>query len=987
MKKQVLTFQKIIQILNSFWAEHGCIIGEPYGLEVGAGTANPLTFFRALGPEPFSVAYVEPSRRPDDGRYGENPNRLQHYYQYQIILKPVPLFNQELFIQMLMELGINPEEHDLRFVEDNWESPAIGAWGLGWEVWLDGMEIAQYTYFQQVAGIPLEVPTLEITLGLERIAMYIQNVDNYKDILWNQIVKYGDLFTQHEYWQSKYNFEDSSVDQLQKLFDIHLNLTTDLIDKGNYWASYDNLLKVSHIFNVLDARGAVSLTDRVQKFQLMGKLSKRIGDLYISERENLGYPMLKEANQILIDIPTTEIQDKRNSVENSLLIELGFEELPSEYVIQWYRAFNKNKIIELLKTKGFNISVSDIRFGLTPLRLVIEISNIAEKVSLTEIVVGPTKIASFRKGEPTSAIIGFTKKYGKSVEDVKWVDRNGRELATLTIVNETSIDHVANLIIEFVISIAPRTKFMRWDLSNRSFIRPLRHLLALYGDKNLDISFWNISSEDWTIAPRYVKPTLVKIKSIGEYEAFLDKYDIVLDAEDRYQKIKSQIEVDVKDLNMDYLWINVGLVESPSVKLVKLPRKFNILPRELITKVLEKHQKYIIVDTNENLLYGIVANANKPTSTIYDGNAKVVDARLEDALFYYNQDSKHKLIELRKNLKGITFHKNVGSYYDKAIRIVKLLNEINHGFDYKGIQDLIYNDKATTLVTEFPDLEGVIGYYYALRDGYDNENAVLLKEMRYKVSTYSEKGRFLALIDRLDTLSSLAFAGELPEGSNDPYEVRRLVYEILDLVTQHINIASIIELDLSILTHQFPKQNINIDRITTDILDFVFRRIVLILKEKDLALPDRIIKGVAYGGRSLRLLDIYSINQTYNTLSKLFKENPNQIDKLFDAIKRIDNIISKYQLAVSDNINSSEGFIDTSLFENSVESELNDWDLQTFDSKSISEMIKILDRFFENVMVMVDDEKVRVNRVNLLRKVLLAISKYIDPKMAFSKSK
>lgn len=293
-KAKPLTFQQILRKLEQYWEEQGCIIGQPYGVEVGAGTANPLTALRVLGPEPWSVAYVEPSRRPPDSRYGENPNRYQHYFQFQVILKPAPANNIELYLGSLEALGLNTKDHDVRFVEDNWEQPSIGAWGLGWEVWLDGMEISQYTYFQQMGGLELDPIPIEMTYGPERIAMYLQEVNDFRDIQWNDTVTYGDMFTQQEYHQSKFNVEEADIDRHQKLFKLYHEEAEEQVKNKNHRAAYDNLLKMSHVFNILDSRGAVGVSERANTFGKMQKLALAIAKLYLAEREELNYPLMKK---------------------------------------------------------------------------------------------------------------------------------------------------------------------------------------------------------------------------------------------------------------------------------------------------------------------------------------------------------------------------------------------------------------------------------------------------------------------------------------------------------------------------------------------------------------------------------------------------------------------------------------------------------------------------------------------------------------------
>ena len=297
-----LTFQDIILTLQKFWAEHGCIVLQPYDMEVGAGTFHPATFLRALGPEPWNAAYVQPSRRPTDGRYGENPNRVQHYYQFQVVLKPSPAAIQEIYLDSLRALGIDPLLHDIRFVEDNWESPTLGSWGQGWEVWQDGMEITQFTYFQQVGGLECKPVTGEITYGLERLAMFIQGVDNLFDIVWAKtphgIVTYRDVFHQNEVEMSTFNFEQANIPELFKLFDFYEGEAKRLIELALTLPAYDMVLKASHSFNLLDARHAISVTERQGYILRVRKLAFAVAKAYYESRERLGFPMASQGTSL-----------------------------------------------------------------------------------------------------------------------------------------------------------------------------------------------------------------------------------------------------------------------------------------------------------------------------------------------------------------------------------------------------------------------------------------------------------------------------------------------------------------------------------------------------------------------------------------------------------------------------------------------------------------------------------------------------------------
>lgn len=287
-------FQDLMLKLLNYWGEKGCIIAEPYDVEKGAGTMSPHTFLRALGPEPWRVVYVEPSRRPADARYGENPNRVYQHHQLQVILKPSPADIQDLYLDSLRAIGIDPLKHDIRFVEDNWEAPTLGAWGLGWEVWLDGMEITQFTYFQQVGGINCDLESGEITYGLERIAMYLQDVDNVFDIKWNKDFTYGDIFKKAEYEHSVYSFEKGDIDVLKGLFNTYENEARKTIEEGLVLPAYDYVLKCSHTFNVLDARGAISVSERTTYIGRVRNLARSIANLYIQQREEMGFPLVKK---------------------------------------------------------------------------------------------------------------------------------------------------------------------------------------------------------------------------------------------------------------------------------------------------------------------------------------------------------------------------------------------------------------------------------------------------------------------------------------------------------------------------------------------------------------------------------------------------------------------------------------------------------------------------------------------------------------------
>lgn len=296
-KKPLLTFQELISIFQRFWGERGCVLHQPYDLEVGAGTFHPGTFLRTLGPEPWRTAYVQSCRRPGDGRYGENPNRLQQYYQYQVLLKPPPEEIQNIYLSSLKEIGLSNREHDIRFIHDDWESPTLGAWGLGWEVRLDGMEITQFTYFQEMGGIELNPISVEITYGLERIAMYLQNVDSVYDLIWSEGVLYGDIYHESEVQFSRYNFEEANIEVLKQQFSFCEAEALQLLEKGLVYPAYDQVMKCSHLFNLLESRGAISVAERTTYITRVRGISRRCAEAYQRLREEKGFPLLKSVQR------------------------------------------------------------------------------------------------------------------------------------------------------------------------------------------------------------------------------------------------------------------------------------------------------------------------------------------------------------------------------------------------------------------------------------------------------------------------------------------------------------------------------------------------------------------------------------------------------------------------------------------------------------------------------------------------------------------
>ena len=493
--KSPLTFQQVILKLHSFWAAQDCLIWEPYNVQVGAGTGNPATTLRVLGPEPWRVAYVEPSVRPDDGRYGENPNRMQKYYQYQVILKPDPGNPQELFLASLEALGINQREHDVRFVEDNWESPALGAWGLGWEVWLDGQEITQFTYFQQAGGMNLEPVSVEITYGIERIVLALQGKDSAWAIDWLDGVKYGDVMFGDEVEHCRYYFDVADVDALKMVYDTYEREHARALEGDALIASYDYVLKCSHLFNVLDTRGAIGVTERAHYFRRMREMTRALAKEYVAGREALGHP-LKEMSerwrgaprQVAGEMPPppTEAAD--------VLIEIGVEEMPADDVAA---ALEQAGRAAPALFDELRLAHAGLETYTSPRRIVVIVREVAPRQADEESVAKgpPAERAYDADGAPTRAAQGFARGKGVDVADLIIQDMDGGRYVTAAVRNEgrPAIEVLAAALPEFIAGFK-FGKTMRWNESGVAFSRPIRWLVALFGDKVIPFEYAGVAS-------------------------------------------------------------------------------------------------------------------------------------------------------------------------------------------------------------------------------------------------------------------------------------------------------------------------------------------------------------------------------------------------------------------------------------------------------------------------------------------------------------
>ena len=525
-----LSFQEIILRLLAYWKEQGCLVQQPYNVQVGAGTMNPATALRVLGPEPWNVVYVEPSIRPDDGRFGENPNRMQMHHQLQVILKPDPGDPQERYLKSLEAIGIDPRQHDIRFVEDNWESPALGAWGLGWEVWLDGQEITQFTYFQQAGGQPLEPVSVEITYGLDRIALALQGLESVWSMEYGAGIPYGDLLLASEIEHCRYYFEVADVEALKAVYDTYEREAKRCVEARLVFPAHDYNLKCSHLFNVLDTRGAIGVTERANYFRRMRHVARDVSALYVAQRQAQDYPLLHRDPE---PGHTGEVKAQTGEAvpasagPQPFVLEIGSEELPAADLTA---ALTQLRTALPALLTELRLDYDTVEVHGTPRRLVIFVPQLASRQpDLETVVKGPPANRAFDEtGKPTQAARGFARSRGVDVTALQVVeDTAGRYVAA--VVHETGRSAVEVLAEALPGCIAGLTfgKSMRWNATNVSYSRPLRWLVALYGPQVVPFTYAGVASGRTSRGLRpYGSPPIV-IDDAASYARIMQEHSIV----------------------------------------------------------------------------------------------------------------------------------------------------------------------------------------------------------------------------------------------------------------------------------------------------------------------------------------------------------------------------------------------------------------------------------------------------------------------------
>jgi glycyl-tRNA synthetase len=801
-----LTFQDIILRLHHYWADQGCFIWQPHNVQVGAGTMNPATVLRVLGPEPWNVAYIEPSVRPDDSRYGENPNRFQQHIQYQVILKPDPGNPQALYLGSLAAIGIDRQRHDIRFVEDNWESPALGAWGLGWEVWLDGLEITQFTYFQQSGGIVLESIPVELTYGLERIAMFLQDVDHFKKIRYAPGISYGEMYGVAEYEHSRYNLDDADVAAQTEMFRLFESEAQRCVDLGLVLPAHDFVLKCSHTFNILDARGAIGVTERANYFARMRDLARRVSQLFVEQRERLEYPLLSHDGIQVAPPPAPAVPEPSGPFSDEprdFVFEIGTEELPPGDVVaavqQLEAALPRN-------LAALRLDYDAIRVYGTPRRLAVVVEGLAPRQrDVEQLVKGPPADVAFdAQGQPTQAARGFARSRGLEVTALEVREmEGGRYAAGVVRQAGQSAGTVLSELLPGLIAGLSFTRSMRWNASGISFSRPIRWLVALLGERVVPFGYAGLASGRTTRGLRPDGSPQIDVAAAEAYRERLKEAGILLDQAARRERIREQIHALADELggeipeDPDLLEEVTYLVEAPTALAGQFEESYLRLPRDLLVMVMRKHQRYfpLLRPGADAMLPFFIAVRNggeKHLDVVRHGNEAVIRARFADAEFFWKADTQLNLAQQLPRLDTLTFQEQLGSMLDKTERLVQLVPTLAATLQLTDEETrtalraarLCKADLVTQMVQDFTALQGIMGREYARLSGEPEAVAQAIFEHYLPRSAgdalpASRPGLVVGLANRLDSLAGLFGVGLAPTGSADPYHLRR---EALGLV-------------------------------------------------------------------------------------------------------------------------------------------------------------------------------------------------------------
>lgn len=1003
------TFQELVLRLMQFWAERGCLLTQPFDAEKGAGTYNPNTFLRAIGPEPWRAAYVEPSRRPTDGRYGENPNRLYRHHQFQVVLKPSPPDLQGLYLDSLRAIGIHPEEHDIRFVEDNWESPTLGAWGLGWEVWVDGMEATQFTYFQQCGGLECRPVTGELTYGLERLAMYLQNVDDVYELAYAPGVSYGQVFHQDEVEYSKLSFEALDVPLYSELYERMEKETERLVGEGLVIPAYDHLLHAAHAFNALDAKGAISVTERQGYILRIRDLARACAEGYLASREALGFP-LGRADEAPPEPPALELAPGAGET-GPLFVELGVEELPAAEVEKAASAL-KDGLLSGLDELRLSHGAPEVFH--TPRRIAVRIPDVAGlQEDRTVEVSGPPIKAAFRDGKPTKAAEGFAKGQGVAVEDlVQKETPKGTYLFAVVEEKGRSSAELLPGVVETALGKIPFTRSMRWGAGNSTFSRPVVWLVASHAGAVLPARFAGLEAGSESRGHRFLSPESFEIGSRPEaYETELERRKVVVDPAERRRRVlegaeKLAAEAGGRLLEHPALIDEINqLVEWPVPMLGSFDEKYLEVPKEVLVSEMVEHQRYVPVLDDEGALlprFVVVANTTVEDPALSAGGyRRVLSARFADGAFFFAEDQKRPLAERVPELDAVRFHRALGSIGDKLRRFGLLASKLasalegqtsvaafeassdwseaaqkaggeSKGWPLARAAYLAKADLVTQMVFEFPELQGVIGAEYARRGGEPAEVADAIED-HYRPRgaedgvPSGDLGAIVGIADRLDTIAGIFAAnGKGPSGAADPFALRRAALSILRILRDrnwHLSLPALVGEALAKATEVAGKKPAA--ELEPEVMAFFRARL------KASLVAEGIPTDVAEAALSAGMDDVVDAAARAGALAEL-RRSPD-FEPLAVTFKRVGNLLGEASPPRPERAQLAES-VEQALFD--AAEKLGAKAAAAREARdfagafaAVAALRPEVDAFFDGVMVMDQDPAVRDRRLGLLKMV------------------
>lgn len=1009
-RSTLLNFQNLISTLLNFWSNEGCIIHQPYELETGAGTFNPATFLRVLGPEPYKTVYVEPSHRPQDGRYGDNPNRTQLFHQLQVIIKPSPHDIQQKYLESLRVIGFDLSKHDIRFVHDDWEGPTLGASGLGWEVWIDGMEVTQFTYFQTTAGMPLFPIPVEITYGLERLAMILQKKESFFDLMYNDTLTYGDVFHRNEVECSTYNFEKSSAEMWLRHFHDFEKEAKRIAEENLPIPAYDFVIKASHAFNMAEARGAFSTTERMRNILRIREIASLVAAKYVASREAQGFPLLKylpKKKKPLSPPAPKAISPSALSQKEDFLLEIGCEQLPAHY-IENASSLLKDRISKLLSDN--QLHYSSLSIYSTPQRLAILVNELegGTKEETLDRRGPPISNAFDATGQLTEQGKGFFKSLGLqecslssiregeykalSIQDIKGVEYlfaklHKPSMSTLALLYEELPTLIKKISFE---------KTMRWGEVDFQFARPIQWVLALYGKEVIPFVVADVVADQYTMGhfQKAYRPLLIEHPS--HYIETLRKNFVLACPKERKASIVEQLEHienqhHVKAVKRERVLNEVlNLCEWPELAVVAFDEKFLVAPKELLICEMTEHQRYFPLEERFGNLANmcVITADNKVNPEIISNNRRVLSARLTDGVFLYKLDLKKNLEDFNEILKNVTFQEKLGSIYSKMERTKYLALQIAHALKIGNLRwiersaTLSKADLASELVQEFPELQGTIGKHYAQKQGEEAEVASAIEEHWMPLSEQGKlpstvTGAILSLADKLDSILGYFSIGLKPSSSSDPFALRRQTLGVIKILIHQKWSLDLEELlsDAYSTSHQGDSG----EAVLSEILLFFKNRMRSLFE--DLGLEKDLIEA------SLS----FKIKSPYDEFCKI-----NAL-KEFRATKNFAPLLEVYKRAKGQIEKEPSCTVDSSTF--SAESErllhktLKSLSIDFHDAlslghyhtcfKLLSELQEPLSRLFDEVKILSENKEERKNRIGLLQGVFHLFSSVMD----FSKVK